>query len=401
VIRPAYIQQWKDYYETLGVEPDATPGEIRRAYRRLSHQYHPDVNKRPGAEAKFKEIAEAHEYLGDPDLRRDYDHYAGRDSWARAFDPGNQDTGQSGDEFALDDQYAGFRSVLDFSNVEKAARVYEIVRQTLERLKVDGGLAVLRVVEDVSKVVAPSSVGGFRVFPAWALNQIAGSSDGRIAALEGHRILNVNDVRSGVKSAADEFQQAIATEIEINDQAIGILKVAAYEPLLHPTLEPRAPGTVPMPLFFSHMDQARLRFAGLPAVDPGSLIGDPRRKGLESLNDARHRATDYVRPVASELDRRANRPRTPEWYASVEATLSGWQPPTTSPTAIPAALKEVLASAIGIAEHENKQLRGLLVRTHALPTRSETRSISRVSGNVVAPGRKANAPDRGTHLLNK
>jgi len=53
----------KDYYKILGVARDASPEEIKRAYRRLAKQWHPDVNKSPEAEAKFKEINEAYESL--------------------------------------------------------------------------------------------------------------------------------------------------------------------------------------------------------------------------------------------------------------------------------------------------------------------------------------------------
>lgn len=64
---------FKDYYEVLGVSRTATPDEIRKSYRKLARQYHPDVNKRPDAEAKFKEIAEANEVLSDPGKRARYD----------------------------------------------------------------------------------------------------------------------------------------------------------------------------------------------------------------------------------------------------------------------------------------------------------------------------------------
>ena len=65
---------FKDYYSTLGVAKTATEKEIKQAYRKLARKHHPDVN--PGdksAEAKFKEINEAYEVLGDPEKRKKYD----------------------------------------------------------------------------------------------------------------------------------------------------------------------------------------------------------------------------------------------------------------------------------------------------------------------------------------
>jgi len=65
--------KFKDYYEILGVPRSAGADEIRKAYRKLALKYHPDKNKSPGAEARFKEIAEAYEVLGDPEKRKRYD----------------------------------------------------------------------------------------------------------------------------------------------------------------------------------------------------------------------------------------------------------------------------------------------------------------------------------------
>jgi curved DNA-binding protein len=65
--------QFKDYYETLGVKPDASDADIKRAYRRLARKYHPDVSKEAGAEEKFKSVNEAYEALKDADRRREYD----------------------------------------------------------------------------------------------------------------------------------------------------------------------------------------------------------------------------------------------------------------------------------------------------------------------------------------
>lgn len=64
-----------DFYALLGVRRDAGPDDIKRAYRKLAMEFHPDRNPAPDAEAKFKEIAEAYEVLSDPDQRAAYDRY--------------------------------------------------------------------------------------------------------------------------------------------------------------------------------------------------------------------------------------------------------------------------------------------------------------------------------------
>lgn len=63
----------RDLYEILGVDRGASQEEIKRAYRRLARQYHPDVNKEPGAEERFKEINQAYAILSDPEKRAQYD----------------------------------------------------------------------------------------------------------------------------------------------------------------------------------------------------------------------------------------------------------------------------------------------------------------------------------------
>jgi len=65
----------KDYYQALGVTKSATPEEIKKAYRKLALQYHPDRNKGKDAETKFKEVTKAYEVLSDPQKKQTYDQF--------------------------------------------------------------------------------------------------------------------------------------------------------------------------------------------------------------------------------------------------------------------------------------------------------------------------------------
>ncbi len=67
--------EFRDYYQTLGVKRDASPDEVKRAYRKMARKYHPDVSSEPDAEDRFKEVQEAYEVLKDPEKRTAYDRF--------------------------------------------------------------------------------------------------------------------------------------------------------------------------------------------------------------------------------------------------------------------------------------------------------------------------------------
>jgi len=79
--------KYKDYYEILGVPRDATPEQIKNAYRKLARKYHPDVSKEPDAEARFKEMGEAYKVLKDPESRAAYDRLGANWQNGQDFQP--------------------------------------------------------------------------------------------------------------------------------------------------------------------------------------------------------------------------------------------------------------------------------------------------------------------------
>ncbi len=76
--------KYQDYYDTLGISRDASQEQVHAAYRKLARKYHPDINKSPDAEERFKRIGEAYEVLRDPEKRRRYDALG--DNWKAGQD---------------------------------------------------------------------------------------------------------------------------------------------------------------------------------------------------------------------------------------------------------------------------------------------------------------------------
>jgi len=97
----------KDYYQILGINKDACPKEVKKAFRKLALKYHPDKNKEKGAEEKFQKIAEAYEVLSDPEKKKKYDRMGdGNFQRNTNFKPGNF-------HFNFDDLFKDFDMGMD------------------------------------------------------------------------------------------------------------------------------------------------------------------------------------------------------------------------------------------------------------------------------------------------
>jgi curved DNA-binding protein len=110
--------KYKDYYAILGVERAASAADIKKAYRRLAHKYHPDVSKEAGAEERFKEVAEAYQTLKDREKRAAYDqlgpHSEGQDfqpppDWRQQWQPA-EEQGFSAEDLDLSALFEHLRS---------------------------------------------------------------------------------------------------------------------------------------------------------------------------------------------------------------------------------------------------------------------------------------------------
>jgi molecular chaperone DnaJ len=102
----------RDYYEVLGVSNDASGEEIKNAYRKLAFQYHPDRNKSPDAEEKFKEISEAYAVLSDDEKRKQYDMY-GHEGIGEKYTQEDIFRGANFNDIFRDFGFGGFDDIFD------------------------------------------------------------------------------------------------------------------------------------------------------------------------------------------------------------------------------------------------------------------------------------------------
>src|ERR671916_194269 len=114
----------RDYYEVLGVSRDASETEVKKAFRRLARELHPDVNQEPDAEERFKEAAEAYEVLSDAERRQTYDAYGHDGLRSGGFSPNFEGFGSISDLFsAFFGQGGGFDAAFGGTRMRGGAGV--------------------------------------------------------------------------------------------------------------------------------------------------------------------------------------------------------------------------------------------------------------------------------------
>jgi curved DNA-binding protein len=267
--------KFKDYYAVLGVDRAATPADIKKAYRKLAHKYHPDVSKLPQAEEKFKEVAEAYETLKDPEKRTAYDelgtHRPGQD-----FQPppnwGDQFAGAGGgfDNIDLADILAGLHRTRGRGNGRTASMSmpgedYE----TTTEISLEDAYHGREIELDLGMPERDEHGVSHRVSRRFRIRVPKGAADGQRLRLAGKGASGLNGGRAGDLYVTLAMQRHGLFRVTGSDLYLD-LPLSASEAVLGanvqvPTLEGRVELTVPANTRAGHT----LRLAGKGMPKPG------------------------------------------------------------------------------------------------------------------------------------
>ena len=186
--------EFKDYYQILGVEPDAEKADIKAAYRKLARKYHPDLNPGDEAEAKFKEVAEAWEVLGNAERRAEYDELRRYGARGGGFEPPpgwESHAGASAHHFSGD--FSDFFSSIFGGGFESAGRRGGFGGMRGQDVEIEMPVFLEETLKDSRKPVQyelPVVENGVRVNKRKSLNVTipAGVTDGERIRLRGQGI---------------------------------------------------------------------------------------------------------------------------------------------------------------------------------------------------------------------
>jgi len=264
------MRRKKDYYETLGVPRNADEKAIKAAYRRLARQYHPDVNKEPGAEDRFKEISEAFAVLSDSQKRARYDR-GGHEAFGPDFDPFagfgfdfRRQRGAGGGGFGFPDLAEIFEMFgIGAAGGGRPARARRGNDLQLE-VRVPFGDAIKGATLDL---VIPRQAGPSRIEDRVKVRIPAGIADGERVRLAGRGDSPPDGGRPGdaylvVRVEPDPRFRREGNDL-LTDVAVGLARAALGGEVSVPTLDGSA--TINLPPGTRSGQKLRLRGKGVPA----------------------------------------------------------------------------------------------------------------------------------------
>jgi curved DNA-binding protein len=294
--------EFKDYYDILGVKPDASEAEIKAAFRKLARQYHPDKNKDAGAEEKFKAINEANEVLRDKEKRRAYDQvraggYRGGEQFrpppgfGQGFDFGDAGDGDFSDFFESLFGRGGHRGQ------PRARRGRDVQAQVQIDLQTafDGGR---------TRVALHDGQGNERVLE---VKIPAGIQPGQVIRLSGQ----------GHAGAAGGPSGDLLLEVAIRDDArfkldgrnvLHVLPITPWEAALGATVPvPTLGGAVDLriPAGSQSGRKLRLKGRGMPGPQPGDQLVELSIRTPPVDDDKQRKAYEALQKQFADFDPRA------------------------------------------------------------------------------------------------
>ena len=275
--------EYKDYYKVLGLERSATQDEIKRTFRKLAREFHPDVSKEPTAEARFKEISEAYEVLGDAEKRAAYDQLgkewkAGQEftpppDWDAGFEFSGPafERGEFSDFF--DAMFGGMRR--REPPFRRETRFRARGEDHHARILIDLRDAFTGATRPISLRVPEVDDTGHVVLRDRVLNvQIPkGITEGQHVRLKGQGAPGIGGMPAGdlyieVNFRPDPLYRVVGRDLYLE------LPVAPWEAALGARVKmptPAGPVMLRIPAGSSSGRQLRIRGRGIPAAEPGDV----------------------------------------------------------------------------------------------------------------------------------
>jgi curved DNA-binding protein len=275
--------EYKDYYKVLGLERGATQDEIKRAFRKLARKFHPDVSKQPTAEARFKEISEAYEVLGDAEKRAAYDQLGKEWKAGQEFrPPPNWDAGFEFSGTAFEHgEFSDFFDAL-FGGLRRRERPFRREARFRARgedhharILIDLRDAFTGATRPISLRVPEVDDTGHVVLRDRVLSvQVPkGVTEGQHVRLKGQGAPGIGGMPAGdlyleVDFRPDPLYRVVGRDLYLE------LPVAPWEAALGASVRmptPAGPIMLRIPAGSSQGRQLRIRGRGIPTAEPGDL----------------------------------------------------------------------------------------------------------------------------------